>query len=38
MGPKFCQEAIDAANAAIDAAAAQVDGEEAKQSEAELRD
>ena len=38
VGPKFCQEAIDAANAAIDAAAAQVDGEEAKQSEAELRD
>ena len=35
VGPKFCQEAIDAANAAIDAAAAQVDGEEAKQSEAE---
>ncbi|CAL1140306.1 unnamed protein product [Cladocopium goreaui] len=29
VGPKFCQEAIDAANAAIDAAAAQVDGEEA---------
>ena len=40
MGPKFCQEAIDAANAAIDAAAAQVDGEEVakRKSEAKLRD